>query len=76
MDGYVARMEEMRNGYRILVGTQEKKKELARSRSRWDDDNRMYLREIGCEGVDWIHLAQDKDQRRAFVNTAMKFRVS
>jgi hypothetical protein len=33
------------------------------------------IREIGWEGVDWIHLAQDRDQWRAFVNTVMNLRV-
>jgi hypothetical protein len=34
------------------------------------------LKEVGCEGVDWIHLAQDRIQWRAVVNTVMKLRVS
>jgi hypothetical protein len=47
------------------------KKSLRRPRRRWEDDVRMYLRETGCEGVDWTHLAQDRDQGRAVVNTVM-----
>jgi len=33
------------------------------------------IREIGCKGVDWTHLVQNKDQWRSLVNTVMKFRV-
>jgi len=36
----------------------------------------MNLREIGCEDVDWIHLAQDRDQWRDDVNTVMNLKVS
>jgi hypothetical protein len=45
-----------------LVGKPEGKRPLGRSRNRWYDNIRMYLREMGWEGVDWIHLAQDMDQ--------------
>jgi hypothetical protein len=41
----------------------------------WEDNIRMYLREIGWEDVDWIHLAWNRDQWRAFVNTVMNVRV-
>jgi hypothetical protein len=48
----------MRNvSYSILVGKTEGKRPLKRHRSRWEDDNRMDLREIRWEVVDWIHLA-------------------
>jgi hypothetical protein len=40
------------------------------------DNFEMSFREIGCEGVDWIHLAQSSDQWSALVNTAMNIRVS
>jgi hypothetical protein len=59
---HVARMGEMRNAYIILVGKSEGKRPLGRPRRRWEDNIRMCLREIGCEGVGWIHLAQDEDQ--------------
>jgi hypothetical protein len=42
---------------------------LGRPRPRWEDSIRMDLREIGWEGVDWIHLAQDRDKWLAVVNT-------
>jgi len=44
---------------------------LGRIRRRWEDDSRMNLRETGCEGVDWIHLARDRGQWWALVNTVM-----
>jgi hypothetical protein len=48
---------------------------LGRPRRRWVDNIKMDLREIGWDGVDWIELAQDRDQWRAFVNTVMNLRV-
>jgi hypothetical protein len=68
-------MGEKRNAYRILVGKPERKKPLERPRRRWEDDIRMDLREIGWGGMDWIDVAQDRDQWRALVNTAMNLRV-
>jgi hypothetical protein len=70
--GHVARMGETRNAYRILVGKPEGKRPLGRPRLRWVD---MDLREIGWNGMDWIELAQDRDQWRALVNTVMNLRV-
>jgi hypothetical protein len=67
--GHVACMEEMRNAYRILVGKNEGKRPLGRPRCRWEDSTEMDLRGIGFEGVDWIHLTQDRDQWEALVNT-------
>jgi hypothetical protein len=64
-----------RNAYRILVGKPEGKRPLGRPRRRWVDNIKMDLREIGWDGVDWIELAQDRDQWRALVNTVMNLRV-
>jgi hypothetical protein len=66
---------EKMNAYRILVGKPEGKRPLERPRRRWVDNIKMDLREIGWEGMDWIDLAQDSDQWRALVNTAMNLRV-
>jgi hypothetical protein len=72
--GHVARMGEKRNGYRILVGKSEGKRPLGRPKSRWADNIKMDLRGIGCDGMDWIDLAQDRNQWRALVNTVMNLR--
>jgi hypothetical protein len=58
-------MGEARNAYRILVGKPEGKRPLGRPRRRWVDNIKMYLKEIGWDGVDWIELAQGRDQWRA-----------
>jgi hypothetical protein len=67
--------EEKRNAYRILVRKPEGKRPLGRSRRRWVDNIKMDLREIGWDDMDWIDLAQDRDQWRALVNTVMNLRV-
>jgi hypothetical protein len=64
-----------KNAYRILVGYLEVNRPLGRPRRRWVDNIKMDLRDIGWDGVDWIDLAQDRDQWRALVNTVMNLRV-
>jgi hypothetical protein len=61
--------------YRVLVGKPEGKRPLKRPRRRWEDGIKMNLREIGWGGVEWIHLAQDRDRWRAVVNAVMNLRV-
>jgi hypothetical protein len=73
--GHVARMGANRNAYRILVGRPEGKRPLGRHRHRLEDNNKMDLREIGWSGMNWIDLAQDRDQWRALVNTVINLRV-
>ena len=68
-------MKERRGVYRVLVGRPEGKIPLGRPRRRWEDNIKMVLQEVGCGGVDWIELAQDKDRWRAFVNAIMNLRV-
>jgi hypothetical protein len=63
----------MRNAYKISVGKCEGKRPPRRPRHRWEDNIRMDLKEIRWEYVDLIYLAQDRDQLRALVNTAMNF---
>jgi hypothetical protein len=70
------RMGEKRAAYRILVGKPEENRSLGRPRRRWVDNIKVDLREIVWDGMNWIDLAQDRDQWRALVNTAMNFRFS
>jgi len=72
---HVARMGESKGFYMVLVGSPESKRPLRRPRHRWEDNIKMDLREIGIGMVNWIHLAQDRVQWRAFVNKVMKLRV-
>ena len=69
------RMEEKRSVYRILVAKSEGKRPLGRLRSRWEDNIKMFLLEVGCGDMDWIELAQDRDRWRALVSTVINLRV-
>jgi len=73
--GNVARMGEKRGVYRVLMGKPEGKIPLGRPRLTWEDNIKMNLQEMGCEGMDWMDLAQDRDRWRAFVNAVMNLRV-
>jgi hypothetical protein len=73
--GHVARVGEGRGMYRVLVGKPEGKRPLGRPRHRWYDNIKMDLQEVGCGGMDWIELAQDRDRWRALVNAVMNLRV-
>jgi len=73
--GHVVRMGEGRGVYRVLVGKSEGKRLLGRLRHRWEDNIKMNLQEVGCGGMDWIELAQDRDGWRALVNSVMNIRV-
>ena len=61
--------------YRVLVGKPEGKGQFGRPRRRWEDNIKMDLQEVGCGGMDWIELAQDRDRWRALVNAVMNFEV-
>ena len=71
----MARMVEGRGVYRVLVGKPEGKRPLGRPRRRWEDNIKMDLKEVGCGGLDWIELAQDRDSWRALVNAVMNLLV-
>jgi hypothetical protein len=73
--GHVARMGEERNAYNILVGKPEGKRPLGRPRCRWDDNIRMDVKEIQRKAVDWIHLAPDRGQWWALIDTVMYLRI-
>ena len=72
---HVARIGEGRGVYRGLVGKPERKRPLGRPRRRWEDNIKMDVQEVGCGGIDWIELAQDRDRWWAFVNEVMNLRV-
>jgi hypothetical protein len=59
----------------VLGGKSERKRPLGRARRRWENEIRIDLRESGWGGVEWIHLAQDRDRWRAVVNAVMNLRV-
>jgi hypothetical protein len=58
-----------------MVGKPERKRPLGRPRRRWVDSIEMHLREMGWGGMDWIDLAEDRNQCRALVNTLMNLRI-
>jgi hypothetical protein len=57
------------------LGKTEGKKPLGRPRHKWEDNIKMDLQEVGCGGMDWIKLAQDRDRWQALVNAVMNRRV-
>jgi hypothetical protein len=63
------------NEYTILVGKPEGKRPLERPRRMWVDNIKKDLREIGLDVVDWVDMAQNRDQWRALVNTVMSLRL-
>ena len=67
-------MVEMIGVYRVLVTKPEGKRPLERPRHRWKNI-KMDLQEVGCEGMDWIDVAQDMDRWRALVCAVMNLRV-
>jgi hypothetical protein len=68
-------MGEKKNSYRIFVRKPEGKRPLGRPRHRWVNNIKMDLREVGWDVVDWIDMAQDRDQWRALVSTVLNLRV-
>jgi len=69
--GNTARMEERRGVYGVLVGKPKGKRLLERLRCRWEDNIKVDLQEVGCGGMDWIELAQDRYRWQALVNAVM-----
>ena len=73
--GHVAHMGEERGAYRVLMGKPEGRRPLGRPRHRWVDNIRIDLQEVGCEYMDWIGLAQDRDRWRTLVSAVMNLGV-
>jgi hypothetical protein len=59
----------------VLVGNPGGKRPLGRPRSRWEDNIKIDLHEVGCEGMDWIDVAQDRDRWRALVKRVQNPRI-
>ena len=70
-----ARMDKERDTCRNLMGKRERKSPLGRSMHGREGNTKMDLMEVGWGGIDWIALAQDRDNWRAVLNAVMKFRV-
>ena len=75
--GWAGHVTRMAKGdiYRVLVGKPEGKRPLGRPRHRWEYNIKMDLQEIGCWGMYWIVLAQDRDRWCALVNVVMNLWV-
>ena len=68
-------MAERRGIYRVLVGKPEGRRPLGRPRPRWKDNIKIDIQEMGCGGIVWIDLAQDRDRWRALMTAVMNLRV-
>jgi hypothetical protein len=75
MAGACSTYGERRVAYRVLVGKPLGKRQLAIPRCRWENSIKMNLQEVGCGGMDWIDLAQDKGRCWALVSVVMKLQV-
>ena len=73
--GHVACTGESRGVYRVLVGKSEGKRPIGSPWHRWEDNIKLDLQEVGCVGMDWIELAQDRDRWWALLNAVMNLRV-
>jgi len=65
---------ERRGAYRVFVGKPAGKILLGRPWRRWEDNIKIDLQEVECEGMDWIDVAQDRDRWRALMNAVMNLR--
>ena len=73
--GHVARLDDERGVYRVLLGNRRERDPLGRPRHRWVDNIRMDLQEVGCWYMDWIGLAQDRDRWRTLVSAVINLRA-
>jgi hypothetical protein len=75
--GHVARMGGKRRfAYKVFVGKPEAKRPLGRCKHRWEDNIHTDIQDVGWGGVDWIHVAQERDKWFAVVNAVMNLRLS
>ena len=72
---YVARMQESKIAYRVLVGKSEGRRSLGRPKRIWEQNIKIEVTEVGWGGMNWIYLAQDRARWRAVVNVVMNIRV-
>jgi hypothetical protein len=75
MGGACSTNGKKRNAYKFLVGKPEGRSPIGRPKHRCLDNFRMDLVEVGWGNVDWIGLAQNRDRRRALVNSVLNLRV-
>jgi len=61
--------------YKVLVGKPEGKRPFGRPKRRWEDNIKIDIQKAGCGGMEWVHLAGDRDRWRALVNAVMNLRV-
>ena len=71
----MARMGEKKGVSRFLVWKPEGRRPLGRPRRGWADSFRMDLQKVGCEYMDWIGLAQDRERWRTLVSAVMNLRI-
>jgi hypothetical protein len=69
--GHMTRMGEERKVYKVFMGRPKGKRPPWRPKHRWENGIRMDFRETGWEGVEWVQLAQDREQWQAVVNEVM-----
>jgi hypothetical protein len=72
---HVPHMGKKRNAYKVMVGKPEEKRPLGKPRCRREDNIEMDIRGLGWGSMDWIHLAEDRNQCEALVNIVMNFWV-
>jgi hypothetical protein len=66
--GHVALTGKRRGIYRVLVGKTEGRRPLGRTRTRWEDNSKMDLQEMGFGSMEWIDVARDRDRWRTLAN--------
>jgi len=73
--GHVAGLGKRRGVCKILVGKPGRKETTWKIQDRWEDNINMDVQEVGCGGVDWNDLNQDRERLRTLVNAVMNLRV-